>query len=239
MGGSNKFGVLENIKIQLGMTFAGLSKTFFILLFITCAAIIYLTYIISDNTFTFISLFTAISGILYVFFAGEGKIICFIFGLMYSFCYSYIAYTEKLYGEVMLNIFYIFINIMGLILWYKNHNEEQTKIIIRHTPKKELLICFGITAIATVFYGIFLSSIDASFAYLNAFSVVAQLVAFYLQIKRYVENYMLVTIANIVSVIFWAFIIKESTTNVAQFLNYVIFLILGIIFWFKWHKEAQ
>lgn len=229
--------LIKNIKYKIKLILRDLSYIFFILLLITCAIVGFLAYITNNSK---LGLIAALCGILYAFFAGKGKKICFIFGIIYSIIYSYIAYLQKLYGEVMLNtLFYIPINIIGFILWSANQNKQKTKIIIRFAPKNELYISFIITIIITFIYGKFLSNINASFPYLNAFSVIAQIISFYLQIKRYVENYMLVTCANVVSIFFWVFIIKDSIENLAQLLTYIIFLIIGIVYWINWHKEAK
>lgn len=185
------------------------------------------------------SILVALFGVAYAFFAGQGKLVCFFFGLLYSILYAYIACEYKLYGDMMLNILYIPINLVGIFLWSKNQNQEKSKITIRSLSFKTLVMYACIVMIVTLLYGVYLQNIGASFAYLNAFSVVAQIVAFYLQVKRYVQNYFLVTLANIASIVIWWLIYDTSKEQIAQLLNTMIFFIVGVYYYFEWKKEIE
>lgn len=216
--------------------FGNLSLRFYTLLFSTSAFILALSLLSGGGI---LSIFVAILGVMYVFFAGQGKLICFFFGLIYSLLYAYIAYEYRLYGDMMLNILYIPINLVGIFWWGKNQNEEKSKITIRSLTPKAIGVYACIVGLLTLLYGVYLQSIDSSFAYLNAFSVVAQVVAFYLQVKRYVQNYFLVTLANIVSIVIWWLIWDTSKEQIAQLLNMIIFFIVGVYYYFEWRKEAR
>lgn len=223
---------MEFLKLQ----FSNLSLKFYILLFLTCSCVVALSILGGGGV---LSIAVALLGIIYVFFAGEGKILCFFFGILYSLLYSYIAYENKLYGDVMLNILYLPINLAGIILWTKNQNQEKTKIAITSLSLKGAVFYTLLLIILTCAYGAYLQSLGASFAYLNAFSVVAQILAFYLQVKRYVQNYLLVTLANISMIIIWWLIYDTNKEQIAQLLNMVIFFLAGIYYYFVWRKEVQ
>ncbi len=57
--------------------------------------------------------------------------------------------------------------------------------------------------ISTIIYAYILKNMDSSFIYLNSFAVMGQLLAFYMQVRRYMESYFLVSLANISSLITW------------------------------------
>ncbi|MBK1972372.1 nicotinamide riboside transporter PnuC [Campylobacter sp. TTU_617] len=217
------------LKTQL----SDLSFKFYFSLLATLIFVILTSLIISTDI---LSIFTASCGIIYAFFAGAKKLICFIFGIIYSICYIYIAYKTNLYGDVMLNLIYLPMNILGIIHW-KNHQNENNFVNIRSLKFKNIIISFCIVLILTILYGIFLEKINTTFAYLNGFAVVAQIVAFYLQVKRYIQNYLLVTLANITNVLIWFLIFEYSKENIAQLLNMIIFLIIGLYYYFIWKKS--
>ena len=225
------------MKMQFLKTqFSHLSLRFYLLLFSTSALILTLSLLSGGG---FLSILVALFGVAYAFFAGQGKLVCFFFGLLYSLLYAYIAYEYKLYGDMMLNILYIPINLVGIFLWSKNQNQEKSKITIRSLSFKTLVMYAYIVMIVTLLYGVYLQNIGASFAYLNAFSVVAQIVAFYLQVKRYVQNYFLVTLTNITSIVIWWLIYDTSKEQIAQLLNTMIFFIVGVYYYFEWKKEIE
>lgn len=221
---------MEFIRSQFG----NLSIQFYALLFSICTAVCILSSLSGGDG---LSIFVAFLGISYVFFAGQGRRICFCFGIMYSLLYSYIAYEIKLYGDVMLNLFFIPINIAGLFLWKKN--QTNNKITIISLSFRGMIFYAFLVGILTYVYGLYLQNLGASFAYLNAFSVVAQIIAFYLQVKRYVQNYLLVTLANIVSILIWWLIYDTSKEQIAQLLNMIIFFIMGVYYYIQWRKEAR
>ncbi|TXE88367.1 nicotinamide mononucleotide transporter [Campylobacter volucris] len=213
-----------------------ISFKFYTILFSTLLIIGILTNIANGSI---LSLFSAFCAVLYVFFAGAGKMICFIFGILYSMSYIYIAYELKLYGDVMLNLFYLPINIYGIYNWKNNQNKEKTKIIITKLKNNQRLIYALITIVSTIIYAYILKNMNANFVYLNSFAVIGQLIAFYMQVKRYMESYFLVTLANISSLIIWFLIFEQSKESIAQLLNTLVFFIIGIYYFFIWKKQAQ
>ncbi|MBF7066829.1 nicotinamide mononucleotide transporter [Campylobacter volucris] len=220
-----------NLKLQFNLSFK-----FYLALFMTLSIIGILSYISGGDC---LSIFSAFCAVLYVFFAGAGKMICFVFGILYSTTYAYIAYELKLYGDVMLNLFYLPINIYGIYNWKNNQNKEKTKIIITKLKNNQRLIYALIAIISTIIYAYILKNMNASFIYLNSFAVMGQLIAFYMQVKRYMESYFLVTLANISSLIIWFLIFEQSKESIAQLLNTLVFFIIGIYYFFIWKKQAQ
>ncbi|WP_305862287.1 nicotinamide riboside transporter PnuC [Helicobacter cholecystus] len=223
---------MEFLKLQ----FTNLSLRFYTLLFLTCSFVVMLSVL---NHGGVLSIVVAVLGIIYVFFAGEGKFICFFFGIPYSLLYAYIAYENKLYGDMMLNILYLPINFAGIFMWKNHQNQAKTKITITSLNIKEIIFYSLLITFATYIYGMYLQSLNASFAYLNAFSVMAQLLSFYLQVKRYVQSYLLVTLANIATIIMWWLIYDTSKEQIAQLLNIIIFFIAGVYYYFVWRGEMK
>lgn len=215
--------------------FGTLSLRFYSLLFILCVLLVALSIISGGGA---LSIVVALCGILYAFFAGEGKYVCFFFGLVYSCLYAYIAYEIGLYGDMMLNLFYLPINLLGIFWWKTHQNQEKSKIIITSLSTRGKLLCAFVVVVLSVGYGAYLQSLDSLYPYLNSFSVVAQVVAFYLQVKRYVQNYFLVTLANVVSIVIWGLIYDVSQEQIAQLLTMIVFFFVGVYYYFVWRREV-
>lgn len=215
--------------------FGTLSLRFYFLLFILCVLLVALSIISGGGA---LSIVVALCGILYAFFAGEGKYVCFFFGLVYSCLYAYITYEIGLYGDMMLNLFYLPINLLGIFWWKTHQNQEKSKIIITSLSARGKLLCAFVVVVLSVVYGAYLQSLDSLYPYLNSFSVVAQVVAFYLQVKRYVQNYFLVTLANVVSIVIWGLIYDVSQEQIAQLLTMIVFFFVGVYYYFVWRREV-
>lgn len=222
---------MQFLKSQFGT----LSLRFYSLLFILCVLLVALSIISGGGA---LSIVVALCGILYAFFAGEGKYVCFFFGLVYSCLYAYIAYEIGLYGDMMLNLFYLPINLLGIFWWKSHQNQEKSKIIITSLSTRGKLLCAFVVVVLSVGYGAYLQSLNSLYPYLNSFSVVAQVVAFYLQVKRYVQNYFLVTLANVVSIVIWGLIYDVSQEQIAQLLTMIVFFFVGVYYYFVWRREA-
>lgn len=224
--------MIDSIKLQL----RNLNLTFWaVLLFSSLLIILPMTFY-KENI---IILLASLCGIFYAFFAGQGKFLCFIFGLLYCVFYTYISYETKLYGEMLLTLLYIPLNLFGIFSWVKNQDSSKTKIQIQALTTSQIFSYLFILVLISVFYGIFLSKIDAKFPFLNAFSTIAQILAFYLQIHRYKENYLIVTLANIILCYIWLEMFLQNPVYIAQTLNMFLFLFLGIFYYFKWHQEFK
>lgn len=222
---------MQFLKSQFGT----LSLRFYSLLFILCVLLVALSIISGGGV---LSIIVALCGILYAFFAGEGKYVCFFFGLVYSCLYGYIAYEIGLYGDMMLNLFYLPINLLGIFWWKTHQNQEKSKIIITSLSTRGKLLCAFVVVVLSVGYGAYLQSLNSLYPYLNSFSVVAQVVAFYLQVKRYVQNYFLVTLANVVSIVIWGLIYDVSQEQIAQLLTMIVFFFVGVYYYFVWRREV-
>lgn len=222
---------MQFLKSQFGT----LSLRFYSLLFILCVLLVALSIISGGGA---LSIVVALCGILYAFFAGEGKYVCFFFGLVYSCLYAYIAYEIGLYGDMMLNLFYLPINLLGIFWWKTHQNQEKSKIIITSLSTRGKLLCAFVVVVLSVGYGAYLQSLNSLYPYLNSFSVVAQVVAFYLQVKRYVQNYFLVTLANVVSIVIWGLIYDVSQEQIAQLLTMIVFFFVGVYYYFVWRREV-
>lgn len=222
---------MQFLKSQFGT----LSLRFYSLLFILCVLLVALSIISGGGA---LSIVVALCGILYAFFAGEGKYVCFFFGLVYSCLYAYIAYEIGLYGDMMLNLFYLPINLLGIFWWKTHQNQEKSKIIITSLSTRGKLLCAFVVVVLSVGYGAYLQSLASLYPYLNSFSVVAQVVAFYLQVKRYVQNYFLVTLANVVSIVIWELIYDVSQEQIAQLLTMIVFFFVGVYYYFVWRREV-
>lgn len=218
----------------LMLQFKNLSIYFYVALFCVCGIVGWLSYIGGSYG---LELFVAILGIMYAFFAGEGKLVCFVFGLIYSAMYAYIAFEARLYGDAMLNLFYLPINILGLWLW--NQNQKEERVAVRFLGLREIVLSLCVVVVLGVGYGEILKSANSAFAYLNAFSVVLQILAFYLQAKRYVENYLFVSIANVLSVLMWGFFYYKDSAALPQLLNMCVFLGIGLWYWRIWISQAR
>ncbi len=219
------------MKPSLIAQFQNLSLLFWALLGGCCTLIVILDFYIHSSLNYMLAAF---SGVCFAFFAGAMRIICYFFGFIYCLSYISIAIEARLYGDIFLSLIYLPLNLIGLIEWYK-YPYKDSKIKLKSL--KNLTPMLIILSISTLIYGLFLSHIRSSYPFLNALSVLLQLFATYLQSKRYIQSYLLVTLANIIMCYIWFKLSLVESKMLLQFFNTCIFLIIGVIFYIRWQKE--
>ena len=72
-------------------------------------------------------------------YAAKGKISSYLFGFVATGTYIYIAYAQRYYSEMIINLIILAITVYGFFNWLKHQNEDDT-IIIYQVSKKELTI---------------------------------------------------------------------------------------------------
>ena len=212
-----------------------------IYIFCCTAAIGAISAYLGDNL---IGIISAITGTLYTMFAGKGKISCYFFGIINTVTYGYIAYTQKIYGDMMLNLaIYLPMMFAGIILW-KRRLDEDCSVIKASLSGIQRLCLLLINIIAILLYAVVLYKLGAVQPLVDSTTTVLSITAMILTLKRCIEQWILWTAVNILSVIMWCRVFfSTGGTSAATLIWWMIMLISGIIFYLQWrvslHKDKK
>lgn len=211
-------------------------KEFSFFLFIFCF-ILYQILFLKGNKIAGISAFC---GIMYSFIAGKGKISCFFFGLLGSFCYSYLSYIHNLWGNLILySCYYIPMQILGIFNWKQNLKEKKQEIIKEKYNKKELIILSLICALGSLFaITILYFSKDVN-PFLDGTTTFLSIVGMYLTVKRKLEQWIIWIIVNGLSFLMWIKIILSGSDAYSTAFMWGVYLVLSFYFYFNWKKEIK
>ena len=191
-----------------------------------------IVYIIVPDTV--IGIISGISGVISVVLCAKGKISFYYIGFVQTISYLYLAYTNKLYGEVIENIFYLVTMVWGIFLWKKNmqKNDDGTSDVKakKFTPLQWSLSII-LTLLATYFVGLWLESIGSNEAYLDAATNVMSIFAQLLMIWRFREQWIWWIVIDVICVIMWARI--GNWSMVAMYISWIINAAYG---WYNWSK---
>ena len=212
-----------------------------IYVFCCTAAIGIISAYLGDNL---IGIVSAITGTLYTMFAGKGKISCYFFGIINTVTYGYIAYTQKIYGDMMLNLaVYLPMMFAGIFLWKRRLNAECSviKASLSGIQRLRLLI---VNIIAILLYAVVLYKLKAAQPLVDSTTTVLSVTAMILTLKRCIEQWILWTAVNILSVFMWCRVFfSTGGTSAATLIWWMIMLISGIIFYLQWrismHKDKE
>ncbi|MEO3989469.1 nicotinamide riboside transporter PnuC [Pseudocitrobacter cyperus] len=169
-----------------------------------------------------------IAGLLCIWLASLEKIVNYFFGLINVTLFAIIFFQIQLYASLLLQLFFA-ANIYGWYAWSRQTNQHEAELQIRWLPKPKaigwLAACVVAIALMTVY-------IDPVFAFLTRVAVnvmqfaglnvtqpelqpdafpfwdscmmVLSIVAMVLMTRKYVENWLLWVIINVISVVIFA-----------------------------------
>lgn len=185
-----------------------------------------------------VAIVSAVCGILYTIIAGKGKISCYLFGLTGTCFYSYLALKNSLYGNLLLYIgYYLPMQILGIFKW-KNHlkktNNEIIKTKLSQIERKPvLLITFClILCVITI-----LNILKDSHPIIDGITTILSLLGMYLTVKRSIEQWIVWTIVNFLSIVMWIYVALSGQRVYSTVIMWVVYFILGIYFYKEWRKE--
>ena len=186
-----------------------------------------------------VGIVSAVCAVLYTVIAGKGKISCYLFGIVNTVLYGKISLDQKLFGEVMINWFYYLpMMFFGIAMWKKHRSSEQ---IIRKTALtfRERTFYFPLAAVSVVLYGLLLNGMGGRTPMLDSATTILSIFAMIFTVKRCIEQWVLWTVVNLISICMWLKIFFESGNSAASLLMWCMALVNGIIFFRQWKKDVE
>ncbi len=213
-----------------------LPKRFYTTLILSCVFLTITNILVKGS---FINLLAGLSGVLYAFFAGERQTICFVFGLVYNLSYAYVAYQWKLNADVILCLFlYMPVTIYGLFAWKKTERHESVIKAQKLSKNWRFILILGV-GVLTCVSALFFKEIKTNFLWAESFNFVIFIIAFILQVLRYMESYVLMTLGNIVSIVVWFCIFQISTESLVQLFTTILYLFIGMYYFKRWNQSCK
>ena len=199
---------------------------------------VYLFFAFDD---TMLGLISSTAGVLCVVLAGKAKISTYYVGMIQASTYTYIAWSYGLFGEAMLNgLFYFPIQFIGIYLWSKAKTKESIRgeeVLVKKLNKKQILQLTGITIVASIGYAYLLDFIGGQQVRLDSVAVVLSIIAQFLMIKRYVEQWILWITVNVLTITLWVIVlIQQGGNDWAMVLMWSAFLFNSVVSYINWNK---
>ena len=188
-----------------------------------------------------LGLIAALTGMLSVILVAKGKISNYYFGIVNVVLYGFISYQSKYYGEAMLNLGYFLpMQLIGLVMWSKNqvNVDEKTEVKTERMKAKEIIFWSTVSIVGILIYGMILKKIGNALPYADAFTNVLSIIAMILMVKRYIEQWAVWILIDIVSIYMW-FFIKSNYNITIMWIAYLINAIYGLVNWMILYKKER
>ena len=198
---------------------------------------------------TLLGLVSSLTGMMCVILVAKGKMSNYLFGIIQTSTYAYIAFGYGLYGEAMLNAFFYFpTQFIGLYMWNRNKHKLKTPeqgedVAVKRLDKTQWIILSMVVVAFIGVYGIFLNALSGNNVWIDSTTNVLSVTAQILMLKRYAEQWALWILVNIFSIILWATALIQSGGNdISMLVMWTAFLvnsIYGYINWIKMSKKQE
>ncbi len=183
---------------------------------------------------TSLEIIAVISGIICVILQTRERIEAWLFGIISVTILVYIFYQSQLYSDLVLHVVYIFLNIFGWYSWTKNKLEDAPSPILQ-LSRKEWVLSGTIIAAMTLVIGYLMGKhTDADLYYFDAFTTSGSLVAQFLLAKKYLQNWIIWIIVDLVAIPVYLY--KELYFVAFLFFVYLLICIYG---YFSWNKQPS
>ena len=167
----------------------------------------------------------------------KGKYSCYIIGIISTFFYSYVSYTNSYFGEVIISMCCTLpLMIIGLINWLK-HQDSTNTVIIKEITKKELILV--LLSQLVLFYGYYylLKIFNTSNLIVSSLSIVASLIATYLTARRSEYGFIGFIINDLILIVLWGTLVIQGNLSIIPVLLCPVLLLINDIYGaYNWKK---
>ncbi len=200
-----------------------------------------------------------LAGLLCIWLASQEKIINYLFGLINVTLFAVIFFQIQLYASLLLQLFFFVANIYGWYAWSRQTSDNEAQLKIRWLPLPKAI---GWAVACVVAIGLMTLYIDPVFAFLTRIAVnimqalglnvvmpqlqpdafpfwdscmmVLSIAAMVLMTRKYVENWLLWVIINVISVSIFA---RQGVY--AMSLEYLLLTFIALNGSWLWIKSAR
>ena len=184
-----------------------------------------------------LNIIAGVTGVISSILSSKGKIEFYFFGLVQIVAYIILAWQTRFYGVFLENIFYFITTTWCLFAWKKNlqTNEKGEKVVEVKRMSIPLWISSTLlVSVATIFTGIVLEKIGSAQAYSDAAMITLSVLAQFLMIFRYREQWFWWIIVDLLCVKMW--FVAGNWSMVAMSSAWTINALYGLYNWSRLNK---
>lgn len=185
-----------------------------------------------------IEIIGAVIGLAYLYLEYRANKWLWPVGVLMPIVYVWIFYQSKFYADMGINVYYFFASIYGWTRWNKNSSGGEDELPITHTPKRYIMPLTMVTAVlfATISF-VLIRFTDSPVAYGDSLTTAISIVAMWMLAHKYVEQWGLWFIVNIVSC--GLYVWKGLYPTAILFAIYSVISVFGYFKWIRMMKEGE
>lgn len=198
-----------------------------------------------------LEIIAALLGIMSVWYARKENILVYPTGIVSTGLYAYLLFGWQLYGDMIINVYYFIMSIVGWYIWTRKVDATHFTPI---TQMKRNDFIQSVFIFVIAFIGILLiykfkpfinHGFDPEFLnrdyqytltdYLDAFTTGSAFVAMWLMAKKKIQHWIFWIVTNIVAIPLYFWFKKHGVTGI----QYIIFLIFAVLGYKEWKQSLS
>ena len=173
-----------------------------------------------------------IFGLIYLYFEYRASMLMWPSGLLMATFYVYIFSISRFYSGAAINVYYIIMGIYGWLVWHKK-TQESGKLRNMQNPVHYVLVIVSVAILWGVL-SLILQQTDSTVFVVDALITSLSLVAMWMLTQRYVQQWILLIVANVISVFAYAYAQLYFTS-----VMYIVYAAASVAAYFHWKKLAD
>ncbi|MRD48958.1 nicotinamide riboside transporter PnuC [Caenimonas koreensis] len=151
-----------------------------------------------------------------------------------SALYFLLFWRSKLYGDAGLQVFFALVALWGWYQWLRGVQPDGSALKVTRLPRRSVALAIVTCVVLWPLTAFFLMKFtDTDVPWWDGFPTAVSLVGQYLLGRKYIENWLVWIVVNVVSVGLFAY--KGLWLTVGL---YGVFIALSVVGWREWSKRA-
>lgn len=191
------------------------------------------------QAFDFWGLVAFVSGILAVVYLIKENIWTWPFGILYTIISLFVFWESRLYGDLLLHVFFLVLNIYGWVHWVRGKGKQEADLPVTQLNVKMGLFYLAISGVFIYLFGQFLihlpvwfEGIDApSLPYWDSATSTLSVTAMWLTARKRIDNWYYWFAIDILATGIYFY--KELYFYSILYLIYIVMAVMGYLAWKK------
>ena len=201
-----------------------------------------IAYAILTKEIDLVGSVAGISGVICVVLVAKGNILNYFFGLINVSLYAYISYQSALYGDALLNaLYYLPMQFIGWFNWIRRTKEEDhSKIEAKRMNLKQRLMISILSISLVLIFAYILLKLNDPQPLKDSATTILSIIAMFLMVRAYMEQWVLWVLVNIISVIMWIVCyVNDMPHAMLMVIMWAVYLLNSINGWVNWLKLSK
>lgn len=176
-----------------------------------------------------------ITGALTVWLTVVENIWNFPIGIANDVFFFILFLQASLFADMGLQVLYILLGFQGWYLWLRG-GQNKTALKVSRVSWRELLILALITIVATVGMTLYLQSVQDSAPFWDALTTVLSIIAQYMLNKKFIENWYIWMLADLIYIPLYAY--EHLYLTGVVYILFLLMCVLGVRAWQQSRRKA-